>query len=123
MTARQLWHWTLRCCCFQVSVVSLAAASAAARSFSVTLLPARSMTYGDAVPQNGQTSCGGDGFHSACAPQAGQVCLSSARTSLRGLEGGASSLMSASRSDAFKTSRPAGGGAKKRCRWRGGALH
>lgn len=46
----------------------------------------RSMTYGDSVPQNGHTSFCVDGFHSACAPQAGQACLSSAETSLSRLE-------------------------------------
>src|SRR4030095_204488 len=38
------------------------------------------MWYGDSVPQNGQSSFCLPGFHSACAPQAGHSCFSSAET-------------------------------------------
>ena len=46
------------------------------RSVSTTLPVARSMWYGDSVPQKPQISFCLDGFHSACAPHAGQACFS-----------------------------------------------
>ena len=50
-------------------------------SSSTTFPLSRSTTYGDSVPQNGHISFCFVGFHSACAPQAGHSCFSSATTS------------------------------------------
>ena len=82
MIALQLWHCTLR----RWSLPSLFGgrgdrAGRRDRSRSATLPMSRSIWYGDSVPQNGQTSFCLDGFHSACAPQAGQAYFSSAETS------------------------------------------
>jgi len=76
MIARQLWHCTLR----RSSVARSRSAAAEAwrpvsSARSATLPVARSIAYGDSVPQNGQTSFSVAGFHSACAPPAGQACF------------------------------------------------
>ncbi len=81
MTAWQLWQRTLRFSVSHPRSFSGSSRSAVTRSTSTTLPVVRSNWYGDSVPQNGQTNFCLVGFHSACAPQAGQECLSSAEIS------------------------------------------
>ena len=47
----------------------------------MTFPVARSIRYGDSVPQKGHASFWVVAFHSAWAPQAGHSCFSSATTS------------------------------------------
>ena len=81
MTARQLWHCTLRVAVCHPRSSSGSSRSAVTRSRSTTFPVSRSITYGDSVPQNGHTNFCLPGFHSACAPQAGHECFSSAASS------------------------------------------
>ena len=83
MTALQLWHCTLRRSVLPAALGRRQVAQRRAPDrFSATLPSRGRSTYGDSVPQNGHTSFCFDGFHSACAPQAGQACFSSAETSV-----------------------------------------
>ena len=81
ITARQFRHWTLFFSDCHPRRSSGISRSARTRSISWIAPVAASTAYGASVPQNGQTSFCLAGFHSACAPQAAHVCVSTAVTS------------------------------------------